>query len=190
MPFPLSAGARLTAAAIDHMYAISDANVTTVTAAAYTDLSSIYPITASDAAVGTAYRLSCFGNGTTGSTAQTMQFGLNLNGTILGIAPVIGSSAFATSLAFRWKATLLYIPVSTGVTGTWVGSLEGAITEAPNNVLPNGSTQNSIGFAGGPSAAATQDTTVTVGISLRFQWGNATGAPSITCIGTTFERLG
>jgi hypothetical protein len=186
----VSAGQKVTAAELSQAYTLADSNSHTVTAAAYTDLSSIYTIPANDAAAGMAYELVAFGNGTTGSSGETMQFGLNLGGSVVGVAPILGSTAFSTSEAFRWRMSLILIPVTTGVTATWMGSLEGTITQSANNVLPGAGSQDSVSIAGGNSSPYTQDSTVANAFSLWFQWGATTGSPTITCHGTRFTRCG
>lgn len=188
--FPVAAGSRITSAVINHAYTIADANVTTVTAASYAELSTVYQIPANDAAVGMAYELTCFGYGTWGSTAQTLQLGLNLNGSIMGIAPTIGSTAFATSEGFRWRISLILIPVTIGATATWMGSIEGVVCQTANNILPGAGNQDSVPLAGGNSTAVTHDSTAGNDFSLQAQWGATTGASTITCTGTRYTRCG
>jgi hypothetical protein len=189
-PFPVVAGQRITPAVLNHAYTYADTNSHTVTAASYSDLSSIYTIPASDAATGMSYEITAFGNGTTGSTAETMQFGLLLGSSIVGVAPLIGSSAFATSEAFRWEVTIKLIPATIGSTATWFGSVEGVVTESPNAILPGAGSQDTVPFAGGNSSAYTQDSTVPNAFGLQFAWGGTTGSPTITCTGTRYTRCG
>jgi hypothetical protein len=189
-PFPVVAGQPITPAVLNHAYTYADTNSHTVTAASYSDLSSIYTIPAWDAAVGMSYELTAFGNGTTGSSAQTMQFGLYLGSSIVGVAPILGSSAFATSEAFRWEVVLKIIPASIGPSGTWFGSIRGVVTESPNAILPGAGSQDSVPFAGGNSSAYSQDTTVPNAFGLQFQWGGTSGSPTITCTGTRYTRCG
>lgn len=188
--FPVPAGSRATTALLNHAYSISDVDVTTVTAASYTDLSSIYAIPAGDAALGVSYELFAHGYGTTGSTAQTMQFGAQFGGSIVGIAPVIGSTAFGTSEAFRWAMTIELTPDGSSSTTGWAASLRGTVTQSANNVLPGAGNQDSVPIAGGNSTLVTVDATASQSLSLRFQWGSATGSPTITCMKTRFTRLG
>ena len=189
--FPAPAGSRLTTALINHMYANADSVTTTVTAASLTDLSNIYTIPASDAAAGTAYRLSAFGNGTWGSTAQTLQFAACLAGSAVGSnPPTIGSSAFSTSTAFRWDAQILLICATSGSTGTWYARINGSLSAYNTTLLPNTGSQCTLAFSYSNTTAVTQDTTVANTLSVRAAWGSTTGSPTLTCHGTTFERLG
>lgn len=188
--FPAPAGSRLTTALVNHTYSISDVNVTTVTAAAYTDLSTIYNIAANDAALGVSYELMAHGNGTTGTTTETLQFGLYFGTGILGIAPAIGTTAWTTSIAFRWSARLELTPNGSSSTTGWVGSITGTVS-ATGNLVPANTSNFTIPFAGGTSSSpVTVDATAAQPFSLRCQWGATTGAPTITCIKTRFTRCG
>ena len=188
--FPAPAGSRLTTALVNHTYSISDVNVTTVTAASYTDLSSIYQVPANDAALGISYELLAHGNGETGSTSQTLQLGIYFGSSILGIAPTIGTTAWSTSLAFRWWARLEITPNGSSSTTGWQGSLAACLTYSGGNVVPGGSSNFTIPLAGGTSSTATVDATAAQDFSLRCQWGSATGSPTITCVKTRYTRLG
>jgi hypothetical protein len=188
--FPVAAGARITTAVINHAYSISDVSVTTVTAASYTDLSTVYTVPANDAALGVSYELMAHGYGTWGSTAQTLQMGLFFGAAIVGVAPTLGNSVFAISTPFRWKVTLELTPNGSSSTAGWMGSLAGVITESNANVLPTTGANNSVAYAGGNSAAVTVDATAAQVFSLRCQWASTSGAPTITCVKTRYTRLG
>ena len=98
---PFLAGQRLTAAALNHMYGSGDATTRTVTAASETLIPSQYVITANDAAVGVAYRLSWWGNGTEGSSAQTLAFRSNIISGAGLAATTIASGFASTNAGFR-----------------------------------------------------------------------------------------
>lgn len=182
--FPVTAGQRLTPAVINHAYSLSDTDVTTVTAASFADLSSVYQIPASNAAVGVAYRLTAAGNGTQGSTAQSISMGVALAGSTLGITPGSGNGFAATSTAFRWVAVATLIPVTIGATATWQGSIRFTLTQDTAG-------SNSLTLAGGsPTSLPAQDSTTANDFSIQAEWASGTGSPTITCVQTTFERLG
>ncbi len=183
--FPMQAGQRITAAAINHMYGITDTSVTTPGApTSFTDLSTVYTIPASDAAVGCSYRLTASGYGTQGSTAQTVSVAVALAGSTVGITPTSGSGFAAVSTAFRWTAIATLTPQTVGSTATWTASIEFVLTQ-------NTAGSNSEPLAGGsPTSTVTQDSTVANTFSIQMKWGAATGSPTITCSKTTFERLG
>jgi len=168
-----------------------DTGTQTVTAASATALSATYTIPANDASVGTIYRLSAWGNGTWGSTAQNLAFGIGFPGTsIFGSNSAIGSGFSNVSLAFRWNCTLWVICLATGGSGSWHGSCRLEISQNPNAVVPGTAANNTAGAACGPSSNVTQDTTVSNALCMLGWWGSATGAPTITCHGTFVERLG
>jgi hypothetical protein len=188
--FPISAGQKLTAAVLNHAYAIADTSVTTVTAASASNLSTVYVIPANDMAVGVAYRLSCGGDGTQGSTRQNMTFAAGLAGASVGFQPVIDATALAVSALFRWEAEILLIPVTTGGAATLHTRIKGCVTQSANNIIPGTAANNSIPFGGHSLAATAGDTTVANNFAVRFLWASTTGGPTITCRSTLFERLG
>lgn len=183
------AGQRITPAVLNRIYGNADANAHTANTAAYLDLSSVYQVPASDAQVGTAYRLTTFGNGTWGSTQQALTLTVALAGTAIGTAPVIASTAFSASAAFDFWAETVLICVSTGSSGTWVASLKGNVSETANPLAPGTASTNSAGFTGCTHAAVTQDTTVANNFSVQAKWASTTGSPTLTCRGTLFEKV-
>lgn len=176
------AGQRLTATALNHMYAAGDASTRAVTAATQTQLSSQYVINANDAAIGTAYRLTTWGTGTQGSSAQTIAFRANTIGGS-GLNAVTSASSFAaTGASFRWWARITTLASQIGSGGTISGFLEGALEQV-------GVTTGSISF-NSEFDGASVNTTTNWGIEIDCAWGSTTGAPTITCKATLFERLG
>lgn len=169
----------------------ADTGTQTVTAASATALSATYTIPANDANVGTVYRLTAWGNGTWGSTAQNLAFGIGFpSTTVFGSNSAIGAGFSNISLAFRWNCTLWVMCLQTGGSGSWNGSCRLDISQNPNAVVPGTAANNTTGAACGPSSNVTQDTTVDNALSMLGWWGSTTGAPTITCHGTFVERLG
>jgi hypothetical protein len=189
--FPAAAGTRIATALVNHAYALADTNVTTVTATAVTDLSTVYTIAANDAAVGAAYRLTAGGNGTQGSTGQNLTFGLYLGGTLVGQAITVQGSSTATWAVndnFRWSVTGLIVCATIGGSGTWFGEMRGALSDTSSASV--GAAGSTLGFADANVTAVTKDTTVGQTLAIRANWGSTTGAPTISCRHTVFERLG
>ena len=176
------AGQRLTASALNHMYAAADASNRTVTAATMTPISSQYAIAANDAAVGTAYRLTCWGVGAQGSSAQNLSVRANtISGVGLNLV-TIDSGFCSTTAQFRWMARMTTVASAIGSGGTITGFLEGLVVQT-------GVTSPSINFNSEWSGSAI-NTSTNWGIEIDCEWGSVTGTPSITCNGTLFERLG
>ncbi len=189
--FPVAAGQRITPAEQNHMYAIADTAVTTVTAATASNLSTVYVIAANDMAVNIAYRISCGGDGTQGSTRQNLQFNVGIAGASVGFSVVIDSTALAISALFRWEAEIMLIPVTIGAAGTYNTRIRGCVTNSANNIIPGTAANNTIPFGGHNLATGTGlDTTVAQNFAFRCQWGSVTGGPTITNRSTVFERLG
>lgn len=174
------AGQRITASLLNRMYGQADATSHTVTAAALADLSSVYVIAANDAAVSTAYRLTAFGQGTWGSTQQNLVVQATLGSTSLGSATV-ASTVFSISTAFRWHIQLDLVVATTGSSGSAVGALKGSLFNTGTG------TQASSPVACGGSV--TMNTTIANNFKLQANWASTTGAPTLTCLATMFERV-
>lgn len=176
------AGNRTTAGLLNHMYAAFDATSHTVTAATQTQLSSQYVIAANDATTSNAYRLTCWGTGTQGSSAQTIAFRANTIGGS-GLNSVTTANSFcATSQTFRWWARMTCGISAIGSGGTITGFLEGALEQIS---VTTGSNPFNSEWDGN-----SQNTAANWGIEIDCAWGATTGAPTITCKGTLFERVG
>jgi hypothetical protein len=119
-----------------------------------------------------------------------MEFALSFGGSTVGTTPTLGSSAFAASEAFRWRVSLIVLPITIGSTGTWMASLQGIVCQSANNILPGAGSQDSVPFAGGNSSSVPRDTTTALDLSLTFEWGSTTGGSTITCAGTRYTRCG
>lgn len=174
------AGQRITASLLNRMYGEADANSHTVTAASLTDLSSVYVIPANDASANTAYRLTCYGNGTWGSTQQQLNFQGTLASTSLGSGGV-PSTALTASNSFRWYVTMNLVVATTGVSGTAVGAIDAQLY----NTNTSGQAGRVIACAG----VVAMDTTAANNFKLQADWGSTTGAPTLTCLATIFERV-
>lgn len=183
------AGSRVTASVLDRIYGMADTNITTVTAASATALSTAYTIPANDAVAGTAYRLICGGNGTWGSTQQALHFQAYMAGSALGGGPTILNTAFAVSAAFKWKAEFIVYCGAIGVTGWFESDMDGCVTQTANSILPGTAADNTVPFIDSTTANHTQDTTASIAVQLYAWWAATTGAPTITCRHTLFEKV-
>lgn len=183
------AGQRITPAVLNRIYGTADTNSHTVVATSLTALSSVYQIPAGDPQNGTAYRLECFGNGTWGSTQQTLTVSTVLASSAIGTEPAVASTALAASAAFDWNLSVLLICATTGSSGTWLARISGQVNETANALLPATAADNTVSFTGCTHAAVTQDTTIANNLSIKVKWASATGSPTITCLGTLFEKV-
>ena len=188
--YPIAAGQRLTPAVVDHMYAIADTAVTTVTGTSDANISTVYVIPANDAAANMAYRLSCGGDGQWGTAPPTLTLAAGFAGANVGFSVVFNSGVLSSGALFRWSMRVMLIPVTTGGSATLHTSVEGCITNSANPLLPATAANNTIPVGGHSLAATAGDTTIANNFALRGHWSSTTGAPFITCRSTVFERLG
>jgi hypothetical protein len=159
-----------------------DSTAITVTAAVATRITKAWAIPAGNGQVSAVYRLKAWGFGTEGSTAQNLTWSVALAGVVL---QSVTATALTASGAFRWTVEILLHVVTMGAGGTADVALDGrwATTASPT---VEGS------FAAGSAAAGgeTLNTTVANTLALFVAWASTTGAPTITCDGSTFERVG
>ena len=152
----------------------------TVTAASLANLS-FWTIPANDAAVGAVYEIEVQGNGTQGSTAQTLEFAVMLGGNTLSNL-TLGANFMAASSTFRWHMVARAITLTTGAGGTWQSLLCGEVSVAGTSLLSSGaSSANATSGVVSCEAAATTavDTTADQTLGLSAAWGSTTGAPAL-----------
>jgi hypothetical protein len=181
----VQAGSRTTASLLNQYYGQSDAVSSVVTAASFTNLSSVYTIPANEAAyAGAAYELRCGGNGTWGSTQQELDFAVSLNGGTFGAGKGgdAASTAFAASIAFLWGVTLTVVCVD-GVS-SWKALLEVRL-QASGSAATSSSAFPLVCVASPSSVPAASAVTV----ALAAKWNTTTGAPTITNQLTTFRKI-
>ena len=161
----------------------TDTSSNTVTQATTTQLSGQFTVPANDANAGTCYRLKAAGFGTWGSTQQALTLiqilgGANINQVLFT------NTDFAASDPFDWEIEMTTIVVTTGSSGTCRGLI--AATLNKNNAgVTSANSVRGIRQAGG----VTFNTTVSRTIQVNALWNATTGAPTITCDRTTFERI-
>ena len=164
---------------------------TVTTATAPAALSRVWPVPAGDAQTLTAYRLTACGTATWGSTQQTLTFSLSAFGVANFAALPIGATEFTASLSLQWRLVADVVVVAPGNPGTIKGgiSLEMGVAGA-NQLTQVNTNQSAGGFASHNGANATAVTTTGQNVTLQAVWGSTTGAPTITCDYSYFERLG
>src|SRR5215469_10840047 len=152
----------------------------TVTAITATALSNTWNIPAGDANADTTYRLTVWGNGTEGTTAQTLTWSIFLNGAATSQSAT--AAALTVSGAFRWHVEIILHVSTTGAGGNGSVNLSGTWGTTASPTVENS-------FVCGSASATGQafDTTVTNTLALAVAWASATGAPTISSIGSTFE---
>jgi hypothetical protein len=158
----------------------SDVSTTTVTQAAQTQLCAGYSIPASDAAIGSCYRMKTFGTGVQGTTAETLTFAAGIG--VLGVAGtgITFPAAFAAiSAAFRWSCTVEAICITTGSGGTWRINCEATVTSAAGN--QSASSTNTTAIA--------ESTIVSQVLTASAAWGSAAVACTMSSYGSHFEKV-
>jgi len=157
----------------------SDVSPVTVTAAVATRVTKSWTIPAT-AAAGSVWRITAWGAGTQGSSAQTLSMWLFAQGNQEAGAGYANTFA-GTSTAFGWRATGWYQVTSPGASGTaqytWDVQVRAAGASSSTSLL---------GWTNG----VTVNTTASGSIYLMAGWGATTGAPTITCDGSMLESLG
>ncbi len=177
----VNAGQRVTAALLSEDYTDTDTSSHTVTASSFTQLSPYFSVPANDPQVGTAYRITAWGTGTWGSTVQQANFSFaqnNASQTTAGMA----SGSFSTSQAIVWRWTALIVIQTVGSGGTYEVAHEVFASQASAGTTTN--------FAVRATTGNAIDTTSSNTFGLGFSWAATTGAPTITCQGGLFEKLG
>lgn len=161
----------------------------TVTAISLTNLASGTYI-GGDAGIGSMYEVEAWGNGTQGSTKQSLQLAVVFGGTTMA-SVTLGTVAFsAVSQAFRWRVAARVICHTTGASGTWTSYINAVHTDfgAASNTAP-GNSNVGLGFSCESTGTTTKDTTATQTLSVQAAWGSATGAPTLTSQVAVFKRL-
>ena len=171
-----------------------DTTAHTVTQATQTQLTKFWNIQAGDPQVNTVYRLTASGYGTWGSTQQTLQsVGCIDAANVTGGGGVgrIASTAFAASTPVIWRAVFEITVVSTGSGGTVIPTLTFWISANAVNINPGTAAANTLTVVTGPSnVLTTLNTTISHTMEIESLWGSTTGAPTLTCLSSSFERLG
>lgn len=181
------AGQRITPAVLNRIYGFADNTSHTVNGTSFATLSSIYTIAASDPAVGTAYRITAWGTGSYGTASASLSLAVGLAGTG-GTAVSVASTAFSSGATVHWLATAVIVCSSTGSSGTYTTNLGGNVNQVANALLPATAADNTVPLSVSV-ASVTEDTTSSMTFQIMGKWSATTGSPSISCLGTLFERV-
>lgn len=163
----------------------TDTTEITATAAAATTITNNWTVPANDAQAGTIYQLTCGGFGVQAAGAAV---GLTIDAREFGqvfASSVLNAATIPAGATFHWEFTVRIIVVSTGVTGTARAS--GVFTWS--QATTTGSRET---VAAGQTSAVdtTVNTTTATSIRATATWASVTGAPTMTCMYSIFERLG
>lgn len=145
---------------------------TTVTSTSTTTIASM-TVAANDPIAGAIYELEVNGNGTWGSTGQTLQFIVSYGGNQMTNL-TLGANFFPGSQNFRWKMRTRVYCVTTGVSGTWTSELDGVASVFNTNILTNNQANASTAFTSCESSGSTTvDTTASQTLALQVNWGGS-----------------
>lgn len=161
--------------------------VNTVTGTSFANLTN-FTVDASDSSTGSVYKITAWGNGQWGSTAQQLNMELTVGGTQLAEV-AIAAAAFSASAVFLWKAELILAVQTLGTGGTCQAMLSVTVTQDANATSGLSAADNSVTVVGLPLAAVAMNTTVANVFELAAQWGSTTGAPTISKRVAFFEKI-
>lgn len=172
---------------LNQYYGNADTTATTVTAAAYTNLSTVYTIPAGEAYAGASYLLSCGGYGTWGATQQALDLLLYIGSSVTGCNPAVSSVALAAGATFAWSI-IAELTCADGVSA-WQATMQGGLVQTNNAISPGTAADNGIPLAGGTTAAHTASVSSSIAVAVQARWGATTGAPTITNVRTRFSKV-
>lgn len=164
----------------------------TVTAAASTVITNAYTIPANDAVTGTKYKLEAGGFGTWGSTQQSLAVGPGINGSRTR-TETYPSTTFQASAGFEWYVTFIMHCIGSGASGhVWMTSQFTISAVGGTHNFATGATAQMTVLAGSNGGATGEafDTTASNTMAYFVNWGSTTGAPTITRVWDSFERIG
>jgi hypothetical protein len=178
MPLAYS-GQRVTAAVIASSYTESDFTSFTAASTSFVQIANSYSIAAGEPNAGSIYRLRAYGNGTQGTTAQSLEFAASFGGLTTGLGLTFSSTFAGTSTAFNWWVEAEALCESTGSGAQWQVSLTGMCG------------------VGGAALSGTVQSTGTLAVStasaipffIEAKWGSTTGSPSAGGLRSALSRL-
>lgn len=163
--------------------------VNTVTGTGLGNLAS-QQIPANNAQPNAVYEIECWGSGTQGSTAQTLQFAVGLGGNTMS-SVTLGTNYMIASASFRWYVMVRAICHTNGASGTWSSLIRGELSVNGQNLLTSGASSANAtnAFVSCEIASTTTvDTTVSEQFGLNAAWGSTTGAPTLTSRVAMYRR--
>jgi len=161
----------------------SDTTSNTATGASTQPLTISWTVPANTALAATVYRIRCGGHGAWGSTQQQLSLEQRIDSTVANNLNV-GATAFAASDPVEWDMTLEWMITATGAGGLCRVRL--CLSMSKSSAAAN----NTNGVAACRRAVSVAfDTTGDRLLHLNALWASTTGAPTITCDGSTFEKI-
>jgi hypothetical protein len=174
---------------LNQYYGLADTTQTTVTAAAFANLSTPYVIPAGEPYADAAYELSIAGAGVWGGTQQELFFSMYLNGTF-GLTTAVAAAALSASAVFTFSMRFSFT-CADGISEWW-GDLLGNVIQVASGVNPGTAANNGIPLAGTNSSSASPRiaaVSAPVTAAIQAKWNATTGAPTITNYKTTFRKV-
>lgn len=165
----------------------SDSTTFTATTAAVRQLSASWDLPANDAAANTIYRLTVWGNGAQGSSANNASWSVTIGAGGNGVSSVqiitlgVAGSAWTASVTANFRLVVELQCTSAGVSGNFNADGEFLLT--------NNSTAAAIYAAALVDNGNTVDTTVDHKIQFNWQWASTTSGPTISSYGSILERI-
>jgi hypothetical protein len=159
-----------------------------VTGTSLADLAT-FTVPANDPVAGAVYEIEAWGNGSQGSSRQTLQIGTALGSTAMS-SLTWGTVAFQASATFRWWAVARVICLSPGASASWVSLVRGMVAQFNANLAPTNANESS-----GCSSEAQGGTTYTISslanqtLRLQAAWGATGSSPSLTTTVACCRRI-
>lgn len=158
----------------------------TVTQAVATSITAAWVIPGNEPDVGSIYKVTAYGNGTWGSTAQGLTWSAQIGGNIISVT--IAAADFAISTGFNWEAELKATCIVSGVSGDWRCTMRGCLSATAAALVPGTAAVNTIPFVRSNSASMLATTLANTSITIQCQWAATTGAPTITSQVNYYQR--
>lgn len=165
----------------------SDSTTFTATQAAVRQLSKSWDVPANDAAANTIYRLTVWGKGTQGSTANNASWSVTIgaagNGvtTVSVIALGVAGAAWVAGVSANFRAVIELQCTAAGTSGNFNADGEFLLT--------NASTAAAIYAAALLDNTNTVNTTLDHKIQFNWQWSTITSGPTVSSFGSILERI-
>lgn len=158
----------------------SDSTTFTVATTGLKQFSKAWDLPANDPAADVIYRLTLWGTGKQGSTADGASFAIHI-GSVSIIALSLATSAWTASVQANFRLQVELQCTAAGVNGNFnAGGLF---------VLTNASTAAAIYAAAILDNGNTVDTTADNKLEVFWQWSAATGSPTVSSFGSILERI-
>jgi hypothetical protein len=156
--------------------------ITVATAAPLTRAFTIPALDIVSGIEGTTYQIDAWGSGTWGNPGQTGTITLQIFGLSVSLFPTFAAGLITAGHTFVWQATVWSTVATVGSSGTM--NTGGYLTFTDTTQVPP--------TVAGPYlfnvVGTVINTTAQSSMAILWQWGSATGAPTITCPESIFTR--